>query len=441
MRTHSTVVALMLALGAVGCKKDDKPTKLEEALATLGSGTHGAVSTMAGSGGGSATAAPAQDIDSKDILVRADTTPEVTVKHVLISWKELAPAFRGHQDPRGAARTNAEAAQLAQDTAAKLKAAPDQIDALVKELGEDPGSLSGDPYTVNAESQFVPDFKKLALRLKLNEVGIVKTSYGYHVMERITPPPPDPLESADILARPAGTSARVQHILLGWKDLASAKRDPRAQKRTKAEADKLAKETLDKLTAGGDMAALMKEVSEDASSKDNAKVIEITPATQILPPFKNLALRLKVGEAGMVKTPFGWHIIKRIPPPPPDPLESTDILAREPVTKKAKVKHILLAWKDVQSPQLDPRAKARDRATLEKLVKDTVAKLKGGAKIEELMASESEDPGSAKDGKSYDVSPDASLVEPFKALSLRLNLNEVGVVKTDFGIHIIKRVE
>ena len=28
-------------------------------------------------------------------------------------------------------------------------------------------------------------------------------------------------------------------------------------------------------------------------------------------PFKDLSLRLKVGEAGIVKSPFGWHVIKR----------------------------------------------------------------------------------------------------------------------------------
>ena len=58
-----------------------------------------------------------------------------------------------------------------------------------------------------------------------------------------------------------------------------------------------------------------------------------------------------------------------------------------------------------------------------------------------LMAELSEDPGSAKSGQSYDVTPDAGLVEPFKNLSLRLNKDEVGVVKTQFGIHIIQRVE
>ena len=30
-------------------------------------------------------------------------------------------------------------------------------------------------------------------------------------------------------------------------------------------------------------------------------------------PFKNLALRLEVGEIGVVKTIFGIHILKRVP--------------------------------------------------------------------------------------------------------------------------------
>ena len=104
-----------------------------------------------------------------------------------------------------------------------------------------------------------------------------------------------------------------------------------------------------------------------------------------------------------------------------------------------KVKHILLGWAEVHAE--DPRGTKRTRAELEKLVKDTVTKLNGGAKIDDLMKSLSEDPGSAKTGTSYDVSPDAKLVGPFKNLSLRLKLNEVGVVKSDYGIHIIQRVE
>jgi parvulin-like peptidyl-prolyl isomerase len=390
----------------------------------------------AGKGSGSAaTATPSneKDLDSKDILARTETAPEVQVKHVLLAWKDLAGSYGGQLDPRAANRSNEQAATLAQEILAKLKANPDAIDALIKEHSEDPGSLGGDPYTVTPTARMVPEFVKLALRLKVKEAGIVRTQFGYHVMERVTPPPPDPLESADILARPAEAGpVQVQHIMVSWKDAPGA-RDPRAKARTKADADKLAQELLAKVRAGGDMAKLMKESSEDP----NTRPYDVTPATEL--PFKNLSLRLKVGEAGLQKSPFGWHILKRVPPAPPDPLESADILKREPATQKAKVKHILLGWKDVHAE--DKRGIARTRPALEKLVKDTVAKLNKGAKIEPLMKELSEDPGSAASGEGYDVTPDAGLVPPFKNLSLRLKVGEVGVVKTDFGIHIIQRVE
>jgi parvulin-like peptidyl-prolyl isomerase len=239
----------------------------------------------------------------------------------------------------------------------------------------------------------------------------------------------------------------VQQVVISWKDTLLAKNgqaDPRAKDRTKADADKLVKEVMEKARAPkADMAKLMKQYSEDPTSKDSARVDEITPdmpLNELFDNFKKLVLRLKVDEVGVVKSPLGWHIVKRVPPPPPDPLESAAILKREPQTQSAKVKHILLGWTAVHAPG-DAKGEKRDRATLDKLVKDTVAKLAKGAKIEPLMAALSADPGSATDGKSYDVTPTAGLVPPFKNLSLRLKVGEVGVVKSDFGIHIIQRVE
>jgi parvulin-like peptidyl-prolyl isomerase len=420
MRIHRFVVLLAL----VACQKASKLDNMS------GSGS-------AASGSGSAAMAPsepAEDIDSKDILARTDTATQVTVKHVLLGWQ----GTQDH-DPRAAKRSNHEAATLAKDVFGKLKTNPDSIDELVKQYSEDPGSLKGEPYTVKADTPFVPEFKNLALRLKEKEVGIVKTNFGYHVIERVLPPPPDPLESAAILARPAGTTpVFVQHMLIGWKD--TPQKLPNGGNRTKAEADALAKSVLDKIAAKEDIQKLIKENSEEPDAKDKPQVaVEIGPTTPILDEFKNLALRLNMDEAGMIKTQFGWLIMKRVPPPPPDPLESADILKREPPAAKVKVKHILLGWVDAHAQ--DERGKKRTRAELEKLVKETVAKLKGGAKIDPLMASLSEDPGSAKDGKPYDVTPDAGLVPPFKNLSLRLKVNEVGVVRTEYGMHIIQRVE
>lgn len=430
---RTLALALLVLAPAVACKQ--APSKLDSVVANAKapSGGNGTNTAQVGPGSG-APAEPAEDLDSHAILDRKDTAPEVQVKHVLLGWKDLSAAYRGHMDPRAEARTNADAAKLAREVLARAEKEP--FDKLVEELSEDPGAKSGEPYTVAADTQFVPEFKQLALRLMLNEVGIVKTNYGYHVIKRVPPPPPDPLETADILAR-AGEPGpvSVQHVLIGWKGAPAA----RTATRTKEEADKIAKEVLDKVRAGGDMAALMKQYSEDPGSKDTAKAYDVAADTQMVEPFKKLSLRLKIGEAGLVKSPFGWHIIKRAPPAPPDALESADILGRQPVTTFAKVKHILLSYSETHGE--DARGQKRDRATLEKLVKDTVAKLKGGAKIEPLMAELSEDPGSAKSGNSYDATPDAGLVKPFKDLSLRLNSGEVGVVKTEFGYHIIQRVD
>ncbi|HEY0255171.1 MAG TPA: peptidylprolyl isomerase, partial [Kofleriaceae bacterium] len=323
-----------------------------------------------GSAGSNGMPAPtaAIDIDSKDILGRAlGGTGEVQVKHVLIAWKDLdATTYHGRIDKRAKDRTNEEAAKLAQDILGQLKANPDSIDQLVKDKSEDPGSLTGEPYTVDKDTPFVPEFKNLALRLNLKEAGIVKTSFGYHVMERVPPPPLDPLESKDILDRPADPGpVTVQHVLIGWKDAPMAKRssDPRAKDRSKADADKLATDTLAKAKGGADFTKLMKDVSEDPGSKDTGKAYDVSPDAPYVDTFKKLSLRLKEGEVGLVKSPFGWHIIKRLPP---DSLESHDILDRTEVAPKVKVKHVLLGWTDAHGD--DPRGTKRTRAELETLV-------------------------------------------------------------------------
>ena len=119
---------------------------------------------------------------------------------------------------------------------------------------------------------------------------------------------------------------------------------------------------------------------------------------------------------------------------------SGDILAREPLSNKVQVKHILISWKDLDSAS-DERAKKRTKQEAEALVKSLLAQIKAGAEFEALMKEYSEDPGSASTGRGYPVSPDAQLVIEFKQLGLRLNVGEVGVVQSDFGFHIMKRIK
>jgi peptidyl-prolyl cis-trans isomerase D len=122
---------------------------------------------------------------------------------------------------------------------------------------------------------------------------------------------------------------------------------------------------------------------------------------------------------------------------------STETLRREPRTNHAKVKHILISWgaKVEGKAGADSRATARTLADAEREVRALLKQIAAGANFETLMGLHSEDPGSATTGESYEVSPDAQLVIEFRQLGLRLDVNEVGVVESDYGFHIIKRVE
>lgn len=124
-------------------------------------------------------------------------------------------------------------------------------------------------------------------------------------------------------------------------------------------------------------------------------------------------------------------------------LESRDILARNKLTDRARVKHILIGWKDLEyayGGRMEKRAQQRSESEAETLARKLYDRARSGEAFEALMIEYSEDGGTASSAAPLEVSPNARLVQPFINLSLRLNKNEIGVVLTDFGWHIIKRV-
>jgi hypothetical protein len=153
------------------------------------------------------------------------------------------------------------------------------------------------------------------------------------------------------------------------------------------------------------------------------------------------------------------------PPPPPAPVApphtvvaagsngsapaetgsvlSAEVLAREPVANTATVKHILISWNDLGDAfggNIDPRAAKRSKADAEATVRSLLKQIQAGGDFDEIMKANSEDLGSARSGRAFTVTPDAQLVIEFRQLSLRLQPGEVGVCQSDFGFHIIKRI-
>lgn len=130
------------------------------------------------------------------------------------------------------------------------------------------------------------------------------------------------------------------------------------------------------------------------------------------------------------------------PQPDGPEIQSNDILARDARANRTMVKHILISWSGRNEPEReDPRAAARSREEADELAVATLERVRAGEPIEPLMAELSEDPGSAQSGEAYEVTPSASLVFPFKRLGLRLEVGEAGLVLSDFGWHVMKRVE
>ncbi|MCX8006996.1 MAG: peptidylprolyl isomerase [Coriobacteriia bacterium] len=121
--------------------------------------------------------------------------------------------------------------------------------------------------------------------------------------------------------------AHLQHILFEEKD--------------KATAEKVLKE----IEGGADFGALASKYSTDPGSKNSGGDLGSAPTSQYVKEFKEAADKLKVGEvSGLVKTQFGWHIIKKLGETPGgiQPYEEVKDLIKSTLEQEARTK----AWND-----------------------------------------------------------------------------------------------
>jgi parvulin-like peptidyl-prolyl isomerase len=73
---------------------------------------------------------------------------------------------------------------------------------------------------------------------------------------------------------------------------------------------KLAEQVLAKAKAGENFAKLAKKYSTDKTSAAKGGDLGYFPKTAMVTPFANAAFSMKVGQIRLVKSQFGWHIIK-----------------------------------------------------------------------------------------------------------------------------------
>ena len=144
--------------------------------------------------------------------------------------------------------------------------------------------------------------------------------------EKAAPPKASPPPPPAAAPEPEPSRITVQHVLVAFAGAARS-----TATRTKEEAGKLALEVLDRAKKGEDIGDLARQYSSDPGGGRytllNTGVSggpKDIPRDQFIKPFVDVAFKLKVGEVGLVnydpergadgrpRSPFGWHVIKRL---------------------------------------------------------------------------------------------------------------------------------
>lgn len=215
------------------------------------------------------------------------------------------------------------------------------------------------------------------------------------------------------------TEVRASHILVKVDQNASPKDTLEAYNRIIALKSRIEK--------GEDFASVakMKNGSDDPSAVNNGGDLGYFTAFQMVYPFEEKAYTTPLGSiSNPFRTRYGYHILK--------------VTDKRPARGTMKVAHIMVAaGKDANQEAL---------TSAEKKINEIYDKLMQGSKWEEMVSSYSDDAGSSKKGgelPSFGSGTSQRMVPVFEeaAFSLKKDGDISKPIKTEYGFHIIKRIE
>ena len=140
----------------------------------------------------------------------------------------------------------------------------------------------------------VEEFEEVVYNLSVGDITKepVRTMFGLHIVKLTD-------------KRKRNDGIRASHILI------QDKKDSLGNITDSVSTLNTAIEVLKRIKNGEDFATVAKEVSEDPGSKDNGGDLGFFDRRRMVQPFDSAAFSLDVGEVSdLVRTPFGWHIIK-----------------------------------------------------------------------------------------------------------------------------------
>ncbi|MBX7046681.1 MAG: peptidylprolyl isomerase [Ignavibacteria bacterium] len=208
---------------------------------------------------------------------------EVRASHILINLPQTA-------NPEDSIK----AYKKAEDAINELKAGVDFGTVAIKYSDDFTAKQNnGDLYFFTA-GMTVPEFEEEVYSLKIGDFSKkpVRTMYGLHIVKLTD-------------KRPRFESIRASHILI------QEQRDSTGKITDSIGTYNKAKSLLDRIKNGEDFAKIAEENSDDPATKTKGGDLGFFDRRRMVQPFDSAAFMLKKGQvSGLVRTTFGWHIIK-----------------------------------------------------------------------------------------------------------------------------------
>jgi peptidyl-prolyl cis-trans isomerase SurA len=204
----------------------------------------------------------------------------------------------------------------------------------------------------------------------------------------------------------------LAHILVVVPEQASAEKIRAARER--------AEQALSQLVAGADFAQVAAGFS-DAKDALTGGDLGWRQGDRIPPLFLNELQTLKSGQhTAVLRSPSGFHVLKLV--------ERRNSSAPVVITQ-THARHILIKTSEIVT-----------EAEAKKQILEIKLHIEGGASFADQAKRYSQD-GSAQQGGDLDWLSPGQTVPEFEAAFTKLQINEVGMVQTQFGWHLIQVLE
>jgi peptidyl-prolyl cis-trans isomerase SurA len=171
-----------------------------------------------------------------------------------------------------------------------------------------------------------------------------------------------------------------------------------------------------------DFPKLARELSEDPSAKENSGDLGFFNVFQMVYPFETAAYNTPVGKVSdPVRSTFGYHLIY--------------VAERRPARGKMRAAHIFVETGEEKDAEILKQK--------EQKINEIYAKLKAGDDFAKLAAEFSDDTRSAGQGGELPLFGTGQMVQIFEdaVYGLAANGDVAAPIQTDYGWHIVKRLE